>query len=107
MTESEVEARTRASAIRTFSWTIKHPGIKGDAVVLPLKDWDYLIDKGVGLAVARAEVERLRGVVRVVESEHYRVFSPEEPPEGGCICMAYPCPELEALDVLAALKEGE
>ncbi len=58
-------------------------------------------------AVARAEVERLRGVVRVVESEHYRVFSPEEPPEGGCICMAYPCPELEALDVLAALEEGD
>ena len=73
MTESEVEARTRASAIRTFSWTIKHPGIKGDAVVLPLKDWDYLIDKGVGLAVARAEVERLRGLVAERDREIERM----------------------------------
>ena len=58
-------------------------------------------------AQLRAEVERLRAVVRVVESEHYRVFSPEEPPEGGCICMAYPCPELEALDAVAALGGEE
>ncbi|MHB8311839.1 MAG: hypothetical protein ACYDD0_00835 [Candidatus Dormibacteria bacterium] len=51
-----------------------------------------------------AEVERLRGVVAVMQSEHYRVFSPMEPEGGGCICEADDCPELEAL---AALEEGE
>jgi len=67
--EDETEARIHCSAIRTFSWTVKHPGIKGDAVVLPAKDWDYLIDKGVGLAIARAQVERLRVVIGEMEAQ--------------------------------------